>query len=67
MLASIATVLGDNDISIESVVQKATHSGLAEIVWVTHEAAGSQVTQALAEIKHLPVVLTVANWLRVEA
>jgi homoserine dehydrogenase len=67
VLAAIATVLGDNGISIESVVQKATHSGLAEIVWVTHEAAGLQVTQALEEIKRLPVVLNVANWLRVEA
>ncbi len=67
VLASIATVLGQNDISIESVVQKATHSGLAEIVWVTHEAAGHHVTQALEEIKRLPVVLNVANWLRVEA
>jgi homoserine dehydrogenase len=67
VLAAIATVLGNNGISIESVVQKATHSGLAEIVWVTHEATGRQVTQALAEIKGLSVVLDVANWLRVEA
>ena len=51
VLAAIATVLGDNEISIESVVQKATHGGQAEIVWVTHEAPGRQVTQALEEIK----------------
>lgn len=67
VLAAIATVLGSNEISIESVVQKATHSGLAEIVWVTHEATGRQVTQALEEIQRLAVVLNIANWLRVEA
>ncbi len=66
VLASIATVLGNNDISIESVVQKATHSGLAEIVWVTHEAPGLKVVQALEEIVQLEVVQNVANWIRVE-
>ncbi len=67
VLAAIATVLGENDISIESVVQKATHSGLAEIVWVTHEAPSLRVVQALEEIVRLDVVQSVANWIRVEA
>jgi len=59
-------VLGDCDISIESVVQKATHSELAEIVWVTHEAPGRNIAAALERISALPVVSVVSNWLRVE-
>jgi homoserine dehydrogenase len=65
-LASIASVLGDFDISIESVVQKETHSDQAEIVWVTHEAAGRSISGALAVIKKLPAVVSVENWIRVE-
>lgn len=67
VLAAIASVLGDFGISIESVVQKATHHGQAEIVWVTHEAPGRNVRGALHEIRTLPVVVAVSNWIRVEA
>ena len=66
VLAAIANVLGDFDISIESVVQKATHDGQAEIVWVTHEAAGLNISGALNRISELPVVTKIANWIRVE-
>src|SRR5260370_11866975 len=66
VLAAIASVLGDFDISIESVVQKATHSELAEIVWVTHEAPGRNIAAALERISALPVVSIFSNWLRVE-
>jgi homoserine dehydrogenase len=66
VLAAIANVLGDFDISIESVVQKATHEGQAEIVWVTHEAPGRNIADALKRIGELKVVTTIANWIRVE-
>ena len=66
VLAAIANVLGDHDVSIESVVQKATHGGQAEIVWVTHEAPGRNISQALERIGKLPVVTTISNWIRVE-
>lgn len=66
VLAAIAGVLGEFDISIESVVQKATHSGQAEIVWVTHEASGRNIAGALKRIGELEVVTTIANWIRVE-
>ena len=65
VLASIAHILGDFDISIESVVQHATDNAQAEIVWVTHEAPGRNVAGALDAIRHLPAVVTVATWLRV--
>ena len=68
VLASIATVLGNNDISIETVVQKATTDIIdeAEIVWVTHKSLCKNVTKALKQIKELSVVLEVCNWLIVE-
>jgi homoserine dehydrogenase len=66
VLASIANVLGEFDISIESVVQKAAHDDQAEIVWVTHEAPGSSIRRALEIIAKLPAVLALSNWLRVE-
>lgn len=66
VLASIAGVLGDFNISIESVVQKETHSDQAEIVWVTHEAAGRNISDAISAIEILPSVVSVENWIRVE-
>jgi len=65
VLASIASVLGEFEISIESVVQKATHDGQAQIVWVTHEAAGRNIVQALKRIGDLDVVVRISNWIRV--
>lgn len=66
VLASIANVLGEFEISIESVVQKAAHDDQAEIVWVTHEAPGSNIRRALDLIAKLPSVIALSNWLRVE-
>lgn len=71
VLASIAGVLGDNEVSIESVVQKSVphniaESDQAEIIWVTHEVREANMRAALAEIKKLPAVSVVNNWLRVE-
>ena len=66
VLASIAGVLGENNVSIESVVQKTTGGSHAEIIWVTHKTRESDLRAALAEIKRLPAVSSVDNWLRVE-
>jgi homoserine dehydrogenase len=65
-LASIAGVFGDNDVSIESVVQKAIAHEQAEIVWVTHRVRESNLRAALEQIAPLPVVESIENWLRVE-
>lgn len=66
VLASIAGVLGDHNVSIESVVQKMAAQEQAEIVWVTHRTREADMRAALAEIQRLPVVASVENWLRVE-
>lgn len=69
VLAAIAGVFGDNDVSIESVVQQAVEedSGAdAEIVWVTHRARETNLLAALAAIRALPSVHSVSNCIRVE-
>jgi homoserine dehydrogenase len=66
VLSAISGVLGDYDISIESLIQRATTAGQADIVWITHEAMGRNVKHALSIIANLPVVLSVSNWIRVE-
>ncbi|MEP6754369.1 MAG: homoserine dehydrogenase [Chthonomonadales bacterium] len=66
VLSSIAGVLGDHDVSIQSVVQKAAANDKAEIIWVTHEVREGNMRAALQVIRDLPTVIQVNNWLRVE-
>jgi homoserine dehydrogenase len=66
VLAAIASVFGDHDVSIESVVQRAQPGGDAEIVWVTHRVRERNLREALDAIRALDVVREVSNWIRVE-
>ena len=70
VLASIAGVFGDNDVSIESVVQRAVPDSAigqdAEIVWVTHKVREKNLRAALDGIRALESVHDVSNWIRVE-
>lgn len=66
VLASIATAFSENDVNIESVMQKVMPDSTAEIVWLTHEADEPNMRSALDTIRALPVVKEVCNWIRVE-
>jgi homoserine dehydrogenase len=66
VLASVASVFGDFDVSIESVVQKRGTGEAAEVVWVTHETTEGDIRKALNVISQLPVVREISNWIRVE-
>ncbi len=68
VLAQISKVLGDHQISISSVIQKLTDSvaQTAELVIMTHPAQEKAMQQALAELKPLPVVKEISNFIRVE-
>jgi len=68
VLAQIARVLGDHQISISSVIQKMTDSATqaAEIVIMTHPAKEAAMQQALEEVAHLAVVREISNFIRVE-
>jgi homoserine dehydrogenase len=66
VLAAIAAEFANNDVSIESVIQKVHGDAAAEIVWLTHEAAEPNMRKALDAIRALPVVKEIGSWIRVE-
>ena len=68
VFAKIATVLGDQNISIASVIQKETDESeqRAEIVLMTHQAKESALQQALRALDGLDVVNEIGNVVRVE-
>lgn len=68
VLAQIARVFGDHQISLASVIQKESDEATrtAEIVLMTHSCRESAMREALAEIKKLSVVREVGNLIRVE-
>jgi homoserine dehydrogenase len=70
VMAAITTVLGDRGISLASVVQKESvvlgdDVPGAEIVLTTHVANEQAVQDALATLRHMPVIKTVGSLLRV--
>jgi homoserine dehydrogenase len=68
VLATIASTLGQNRISIASVIQKETNESAqtAEIVIMTHSAKEQAVQQAIEEMRKLEVVKEIGNLLRVQ-
>ena len=68
VLAQLARVLGDRQISIASVIQKEADSAAqtAELVITTHPSREQDVQLALKELKDLDVVREIGNFLRVE-
>lgn len=66
VLASLASVFGDFDVSIERVVQKSLPNGDAEIVWITHTTLEANFRSALDVMRHLSIVGAIENWIRVE-
>ncbi len=68
VFAKIATVLGELEISIASVIQKEVdeRSQTAEIVIMTHPAKEASVQKALQRLEDLDVVDEVGNMVRVE-
>lgn len=67
VLSRVAGVLGDNDISIASVIQKERATGEAvPVVMMTHEARERDMRTALAAIDRLPDVAAPTMMIRVE-
>jgi homoserine dehydrogenase len=67
VLSRISGVLGKNDISISSVIQKGRQvNGAVPIVMMVHEAKERNVERALKEIDRLKVILGKTMILRVE-
>lgn len=67
VLASIAAVLGNQDVSLASVVQKRMDKeGRAEVVFITHLVEEQNFRDAIAIIKGLSTVESIENVIRVE-
>lgn len=66
VLAGIAGVFGNQEVSLGSVLQKRTEAGMAELVLVTHHVPERNLQDALAIISGLSTVAAVANVIRVE-
>jgi homoserine dehydrogenase len=67
VLSKISGVLGKNDISIESVIQKGRQvSEAVPVVIMTHEARERNVRRALKEIDRMDVILDKTMLIRVE-
>ncbi|MCL4439051.1 MAG: homoserine dehydrogenase [Firmicutes bacterium] len=66
VLASIALVFGNKEVSLKSVIQKEATGKMAELVLVTHRVKEQNVQDALMDIKQLSSVIEVANVIRVE-
>lgn len=69
VLAQIARVLGDHQISISSAIQKLADpvAETAEIVIITHTAREEAMQSALGKLSSLPVVKEIGSFVRVEA
>ena len=68
VLAQIAHILGNGNISIATVIQKDTDpgSGTAQLVITTYPSRESDVQNALAAVAELGVVVSVNNLIRIE-
>jgi homoserine dehydrogenase len=68
VLSQISRVLGDNSISISSVIQREINPEVetAVIVIMTYPAREKAMQKALQELRRLPVVNEVSNFIRVE-
>ena len=65
VLANIASVLGNNDVSIAQVVQKRRSSGVAELVIITDEVEEKNFNDAMAIFEGMSVISEIAGVIRV--
>jgi hypothetical protein len=65
----VATVLGDAEISIRSVIQVDTDvsSGSADLIIMTHSALEANMQEAADRLRGLDVVVELDNLIRVES
>ncbi|NPV26334.1 MAG: homoserine dehydrogenase [Firmicutes bacterium] len=66
VLAGIAGVFGNQNVSLASVIQKRTEGTMAEIVLVTHEVQEENIQDALKILDGMSMVGAIQNVIRVE-
>jgi homoserine dehydrogenase len=65
VIGKLGTTFGNNNVSLESVVQIGFQGEFAEIVVITHEVQEGDVHRALEEIRSLGPVDEIPSMLRV--
>jgi len=66
VFARVATVFGEEQVSIASIVQK-SRGEVADAILVTHDTPERSVRRVLARLEGMDVVKAVNNVMRVEA
>jgi len=66
VLAGIAGVFGNNNVSIATVLQKASQDNMAELIMITHEVKEQNLRDALAVLKGMSIVSEIDNVIRLE-
>ncbi|MBP5273362.1 MAG: homoserine dehydrogenase [Abditibacteriota bacterium] len=64
-IAAISGAFARYAVSLESIIQKNTKDGLAEVVWLTHAAEEERMRKALSEIEKIPLVDSIPSRIRV--
>jgi homoserine dehydrogenase len=65
-LAKIATILGDNSISIEAMMQKPLNNSTANLLLTTHTCIEKDILKAIKELENSGVVLSKPAMIRIE-
>lgn len=65
VLASVASVLGNHNVSIEQCIQKRKESDFAEIVVITERVRERNFTASVEELKTLPMIKRIPALIRV--
>lgn len=66
VLAAIASVFGNSEVSIATVLQKTSGEDFAQLVLVTHYVREADVRDALAVLKGMNIVAEICTVVRVE-
>ncbi len=66
VLAAVATVFGQEGVSLASVLQMGAAEEIAEIVWLTHLTQERQMRRSLERITALPEVHEINSCIRAE-
>ncbi len=66
VLAGIAGVFGNNNVSIATVLQKEVTSDMAELILITHEVKEQDLRDSLTVLKGMSIVGSINNVIRLE-
>ena len=66
VLAGIAGVFGNHNVSLATVLQKTSQENMAELILITHEVKERDLRDALIVLKEMSIVTAINNVIRLE-